>query len=37
LTMTAHNRSGFALGAILAAEWVRGRKGVFTMNDLLFA
>jgi 4-hydroxy-tetrahydrodipicolinate reductase len=32
---TAHNRSGFALGAVLAAEWIVNKKGVFTMNDVL--
>lgn len=32
---TAHNREGFALGAILAAEWIQGKKGVFTMRDVL--
>ncbi|MCO5241997.1 MAG: 4-hydroxy-tetrahydrodipicolinate reductase [Chitinophagaceae bacterium] len=32
---TAHNRSGFALGAVLAAEFVYGRRGVFTMTDVL--
>jgi 4-hydroxy-tetrahydrodipicolinate reductase len=37
LTMTAHSRSGFAHGAVLAAEWMQGRKGVFTMEDFLFA
>ena len=31
----AKNRSGFALGAVLAAEFVVGKKGVFTMEDLL--
>jgi len=31
----AHNRKGFALGAVFAAEYIRNRKGVFTMNDLL--
>lgn len=31
---TAHNRSGFALGAVLAAEWIKGRKGFFTAADL---
>ncbi len=31
----AHNREGFARGALLAAQWLPGRKGVFTMNDLL--
>ncbi|HEU0112316.1 MAG TPA: 4-hydroxy-tetrahydrodipicolinate reductase [Flavisolibacter sp.] len=32
---TAHNRKGFALGAVLAAEFIAGKKGVFTMNDVL--
>ncbi len=32
---TAHNREGFALGAIIAAEWIIGKKGVFTMKDVL--
>ncbi len=32
---TAHSREGFALGALLAAEWIRGKKGVFGMKDLL--
>lgn len=32
---TAHNRKGFATGAVIAAEWVLGKKGIFTMNDLL--
>lgn len=32
---TAHNRKGFALGAVLAAEFVKGKKGIFGMNDLL--
>ncbi len=31
----AKNRSGFALGAVLAAEFLIGKKGVFTMEDLL--
>lgn len=31
----AKNRSGFALGAVLAAEFVVGKKGVFNMNDLI--
>ena len=31
----AHNREGFALGAIVAAEWLLGKKGVFTMKDVL--
>ncbi|NKI27719.1 4-hydroxy-tetrahydrodipicolinate reductase [Arenibacter sp. 6A1] len=32
---TAHNREGFALGAVVAAEWIVGKKGVFTMKDVL--
>ena len=32
---TAHNRNGFALGAVLAAEWIVGKQGVFTMSDVL--
>ncbi len=32
---TAHNRNGFALGAIIAAEWLVGKKGIFTMRDVL--
>lgn len=32
----AFNRDGFALGALLAAEWIIDKKGVFTMKDVLF-
>ncbi len=32
---TAHSRDGFALGAVIAAEWLVGKKGVFTMRDVL--
>lgn len=31
----ARGRSGFARGALAAAEWVRGRQGVFTLQDML--
>jgi 4-hydroxy-tetrahydrodipicolinate reductase len=31
----AHTRQGFAQGAVIAAEWLVGKKGVFTMNDVL--
>ena len=31
----AHNREGFAKGALMAAKWLPGKKGVYTMNDLL--
>jgi 4-hydroxy-tetrahydrodipicolinate reductase len=32
---TAHSRDGFALGSVIAAEWLVGKKGVFTMRDVL--
>jgi 4-hydroxy-tetrahydrodipicolinate reductase len=32
---TAHSREGFALGAVIAAEWIVGKKGVFSMKDVL--
>ncbi|WP_299226319.1 4-hydroxy-tetrahydrodipicolinate reductase [uncultured Psychroserpens sp.] len=32
---TAHNREGFALGAVITAEWIQDKKGVFTMKDVL--
>ena len=32
---TAHSREGFALGAIVAAEWLLGKTGVYTMKDVL--
>jgi len=32
---TAHSRKGFALGAILVAEWIQGKKGVLSMDDFL--
>ena len=31
----AHNREGFALGAVIAAEWIVGKHGVYTMKDVL--
>lgn len=31
----AHSRDGFGLGAVLAAEWIVGKKGVFSMKDVL--
>lgn len=34
LKHAARNRTGFARGALAAARWVRGRKGVFTMDDV---
>jgi 4-hydroxy-tetrahydrodipicolinate reductase len=35
LTHTARDRSTFARGALTAAQWVKGRKGWFTMRDVL--
>ena len=32
---TAHNREGFAGGAVLAAEFIRDKKGIFSMKDVL--
>lgn len=32
---TAHSRKGFAEGAVIAAEWLIGKKGCYTMNDML--
>ena len=32
---TAHNREGFALGAVTAAEWIIGKSGIFSMRDVL--
>ena len=31
----AHSREGFALGAVIAAEWLKGKEGIFSMNDVL--
>lgn len=31
----AFSRDGFALGALIAAEWIIGKKGIFTMSDVL--
>ncbi|MDE6329951.1 MAG: 4-hydroxy-tetrahydrodipicolinate reductase [Muribaculaceae bacterium] len=35
ITHSAHSRAGFALGAVLAAEWLPGHTGYFTMSDVL--
>lgn len=35
ITHTAHNRKGFALGAVLAAEFIKDKKGIFAMKDVL--
>ena len=34
---TAHSRQGFALGAVLAAEYIYNKKGIFNMKDVLFS
>ena len=31
----AHNRKGFALGAVIAAEYLQDKKGIYTMHDVL--
>jgi 4-hydroxy-tetrahydrodipicolinate reductase len=35
ITHTAHNRRGFATGAVLAAEYLHGKKGIYQMSDVL--
>ena len=35
LKHTAKNRTGFALGSLLAAEWVKDKRGLFTIEDVL--
>ena len=32
---TAHSRKGFASGAVMAAHWLKGKQGVFTMKDFI--
>ncbi|MNY63569.1 4-hydroxy-tetrahydrodipicolinate reductase [compost metagenome] len=31
---TAHSRAGFALGAVLAAEWLQDKKGFYSVKDM---
>lgn len=31
----AHSRQGFALGAVIAAEWIQNKRGIYSMNDVL--
>lgn len=31
----AHNRQGFALGSVIAAEFMKGKKGIYTMEDII--
>ncbi len=35
ISHVAHSRQGFALGAVIAAEWIVGKEGIFGMDDLL--
>ena len=35
ITHEAHSRDGFTLGAVLVAEWIQDKKGIFTMNDFI--
>jgi 4-hydroxy-tetrahydrodipicolinate reductase len=35
ITHTAHSRKGFAAGAVLGAAYIRDKKGIFTMKDVL--
>ncbi len=35
LKHTARNREGFALGAVMAAEWINGKKGFYEINDMM--
>jgi 4-hydroxy-tetrahydrodipicolinate reductase len=35
ITHEAHNRKGFALGSVIAAEWLLNKNGVFSMKDML--
>lgn len=35
ITHTAHSREGFASGAVIAAEWLKGKTGIFSMKDVL--
>ena len=35
ISHVAHSRTGFAKGALVAAEWIKGKTGIFGMDDLL--
>jgi 4-hydroxy-tetrahydrodipicolinate reductase len=35
ITHTAHSREGFASGAVVAAEWILGKQGIFSMKEVL--
>jgi 4-hydroxy-tetrahydrodipicolinate reductase len=34
LKHVAHGRQGFALGAVLAAEWLKGKNGFYSVKDM---
>lgn len=36
LTHRAHNRKGFAFGAVLAAEWIQNMTGIYTIEEVIF-
>ncbi|MDE5666504.1 MAG: 4-hydroxy-tetrahydrodipicolinate reductase, partial [Duncaniella sp.] len=35
ITHRAKSRDGFALGAVMAAEWIAGRKGIFSIETMM--
>ena len=35
ITHTAHSREGFAQGAVMVAEWMEGKRGIYSMDDFL--
>ncbi len=35
LSHTARNREGFALGALIAAQWIKNKKGLYSINDMM--
>ena len=35
ITHRAKSRDGFALGAVMAAEWIAGKKGIFSIDDMM--
>lgn len=37
LVHTAKSRRGFAVGAVVAAEWLKGKKGFYTMRDVILS
>ncbi|WP_301392293.1 dihydrodipicolinate reductase C-terminal domain-containing protein, partial [uncultured Duncaniella sp.] len=35
ITHSAKSRDGFALGAVMAAEWIASRKGIYTIDQMM--